>query len=110
VGLHGQRVAILASPLHELTGFYLAVVSGGTTNRREFAFLAAQKSKSADQMIWPAFRRLRSGRGAVLMVARKPKKISAQYFLFFNNREKLVISMAYKKVGAKRHKKVRVLG
>ena len=38
----GQRAAILASPLHELTGFYLAVDCLGSNCGRERTFAVAE--------------------------------------------------------------------
>jgi hypothetical protein len=57
----GQRAAILASPLHELTGFYLAVdcLATGCNGERSFAVTELASFYGRDSTVGQVLRRMR---------------------------------------------------
>lgn len=61
----GQRAAILASPLHELTGFYLAVdcLGLGCSGRRSFAIAELASFYGVDSKVGDVLRRMRCSGG-----------------------------------------------
>jgi hypothetical protein len=61
----GQRVAILASPLHELTGFYLAVdcLAPGCAGERAYTIAELAAFYRPDRTIGDALRRMRCSGG-----------------------------------------------
>src|SRR4029077_6995155 len=60
----GQRAAILASPLHELTGFYLAVdcLTSGCNGERTFALAELASLYGRDATVGQVLRRMRRSR------------------------------------------------
>ena len=60
----GQRVAILTSPLHELTGFYLAVdcLTPGCSGERGFAIAELANFYGRDSTVGEVLRRMRCSR------------------------------------------------
>ena len=60
----GQRAAILASPLHELTGFYLAVdcLTSGCNGERTFALAELASFYGRDATVGQVLRRMRCSR------------------------------------------------
>jgi hypothetical protein len=58
---HGQRAAILASPLHELTGFYLAVdcLTSGCGRERTFAIAELASFYGTQRTVGEVLRRMR---------------------------------------------------
>jgi hypothetical protein len=60
----GQRVAILASPLHELTGFYLAVdcLAPGCNGERTFAIAELARFYGRNCTVGEVLRRMRCSR------------------------------------------------
>jgi hypothetical protein len=60
----GQRVAILASPLHELAGFYLAVdcLAPGCNGERTFAIAELASFYGRDCTVGQVLRRMRCSR------------------------------------------------
>jgi hypothetical protein len=63
--VRGQRVAVLASPLHELTGFYLAVdcLSQGCNGERTFAVAELASFYGKDTTVGQVLRRMRCSGG-----------------------------------------------
>jgi hypothetical protein len=61
----GQRAAILASPLHELTGFYLAVdcLTSGCAAERTFAVAELASFYGAQRTVGEVLRRMRCSSG-----------------------------------------------
>ena len=59
----GQRVAILASPLHELTGFCLAVEAPGCGEERSFAVSELASFYGRDRTVRDVLRRMRCSGG-----------------------------------------------
>jgi hypothetical protein len=61
----GQRAAILASPLHELTGFCLSVdcLAPGCGGERTYAVAALSSFYGRDRTIGDVLRRMRCGGG-----------------------------------------------
>ena len=61
----GQRAAILASPLHELTGFYLAVdcLASGCARERTFAVAELASFYGAGRTVGEVLRRMRCSSG-----------------------------------------------
>jgi len=61
----GQRAAILASPLHELTGFYLAVdcLASGCGRGRTFAVAELASFYGAQRTVGEVLRRVRCSNG-----------------------------------------------
>ena len=61
----GQRVAILASPLHELTGFYLSVdcMTPGCSRERMFAIAELAAFYGWQSTVGDVLRRMRCSRG-----------------------------------------------
>ena len=67
----GQRLAILASPLRELTGFALAVDCGdpGCGGERAYAVTALAACYGGDRTVSQVIRHMRCGRGCSRPVA-----------------------------------------
>ena len=61
----GQRVAILGSPLRELTGFYLSVdcMTAGCGSERTYAVAELASFYGQDQTVGSVLRRMRCGTG-----------------------------------------------
>jgi hypothetical protein len=61
----GQRAAILASPLHELTGFYLAVncLTPGCRGERSFAVAELASFYGRERSVGEVLRRMRCSSG-----------------------------------------------
>jgi hypothetical protein len=61
----GQRVAILGSPLHELTGFYLAVdcLTRGCAGERAYAIAELAAFYRPDRTVGDVLRRMRCSGG-----------------------------------------------
>ena len=61
----GQRVAILASPLHELTDFYITVdcLAPGCNGERSFAIAELASFYGRDTAVGQVFRRMRCSSG-----------------------------------------------
>jgi hypothetical protein len=59
----GQRAAILASPLHELTGFYLAVDCLTSDCARERTFAVAELAYGSQRTVGEVLRRMRCAGG-----------------------------------------------
>jgi hypothetical protein len=61
----GQRAAILASPLHELTGFYLTAdcLTSGCNGERTFAIAELASFYGRDATVGEVLRRMRCSRG-----------------------------------------------
>jgi hypothetical protein len=86
----GQRAAILASPLHELTGFYLAVdcLTPGCNGERTFAIAELASFYSRGCTVGQLLRRMRCSRacggrveaawletGPILNVRVRPRRV-----------------------------------
>ena len=67
----GQRLAILASPLHELTGFALAVDCGNLLcgGERAYAITAKSACYGGDKTVAAMLRQMRCARGCGRAVA-----------------------------------------